>query len=322
MPTRRVVVYRTELALLSFALAVGRGRRTVAGPIELPARRAARVRAQRLPERASSVRCPLARLQGRGGRRVPRQRRASARPRTARCRARRELRDALPRTVASARCALWNAHGRRAAVSAHAGNQGGRRARRSTRSWRSSRAIRICSRGAVGRRLRPGTARHPYRRSSWAGIHRDLRTAFPFRCRDKRGCNAPTGLPADAADRAVGLISLDYAETIGRRWATPSAAATLAVGDSRDQSRVSRATNPGVPRASERAHIPRASGGWSRPDRHARTRRDRAAARRRHESRQVVTRAPGTSPAPWFRARARSPREARRDDSTRCVERS
>ena len=29
-------------------------------------------------------------------------------------------------------------------------------------------------------------------------------------------------LPADAADRAVGLISLDYAETIGRRWTTPA----------------------------------------------------------------------------------------------------
>ncbi|MGH9889117.1 MAG: hypothetical protein ACREBE_26525, partial [bacterium] len=30
------------------------------------------------------------------------------------------------------------------------------------------------------------------------------------------------GPPPDAADRGVGLISLDYAETIGRRWATPS----------------------------------------------------------------------------------------------------
>jgi hypothetical protein len=29
-------------------------------------------------------------------------------------------------------------------------------------------------------------------------------------------------LPADAADRGVGLISVDYAETIGRRWATPA----------------------------------------------------------------------------------------------------
>jgi hypothetical protein len=28
-------------------------------------------------------------------------------------------------------------------------------------------------------------------------------------------------MPAEAADRAVGLISLDYAETIGRRWAMP-----------------------------------------------------------------------------------------------------
>jgi hypothetical protein len=30
------------------------------------------------------------------------------------------------------------------------------------------------------------------------------------------------GPPADAADRAVGLIGLDYAKTIGRRWATPA----------------------------------------------------------------------------------------------------
>ena len=30
------------------------------------------------------------------------------------------------------------------------------------------------------------------------------------------------GPPADAADRAVGLIGLDYAETIGRRWAMPA----------------------------------------------------------------------------------------------------
>lgn len=30
------------------------------------------------------------------------------------------------------------------------------------------------------------------------------------------------GPPADAADRAVGLIGLDYAETIGRWWATPA----------------------------------------------------------------------------------------------------
>jgi hypothetical protein len=29
------------------------------------------------------------------------------------------------------------------------------------------------------------------------------------------------GPPADAADRAVGLIGVDYAETIGRRWAMP-----------------------------------------------------------------------------------------------------
>jgi hypothetical protein len=28
--------------------------------------------------------------------------------------------------------------------------------------------------------------------------------------------------PADAADRVVGLIGIDYAETIGRRWATPA----------------------------------------------------------------------------------------------------
>jgi hypothetical protein len=32
----------------------------------------------------------------------------------------------------------------------------------------------------------------------------------------------PHGPPADAADRAVGLISLDYAETIGRWWVTPA----------------------------------------------------------------------------------------------------
>ena len=31
----------------------------------------------------------------------------------------------------------------------------------------------------------------------------------------------PGGPPADAADRDVGLIGLDYAETIGRRWAMP-----------------------------------------------------------------------------------------------------
>ena len=30
------------------------------------------------------------------------------------------------------------------------------------------------------------------------------------------------GPPPDAADRAVGLIGLDYVETIGRRWATPA----------------------------------------------------------------------------------------------------
>jgi hypothetical protein len=31
----------------------------------------------------------------------------------------------------------------------------------------------------------------------------------------------PDGPPVDAADHGVGLISLDYAKTIGRRWATP-----------------------------------------------------------------------------------------------------